>query len=272
MNALKKSFRNILHYPSALMGILVVLLLVFTAIYAMVKIPYQEAIHLWRGGEEIWYQNPKFAPPAWINLFSSKKYSESFAVKTSDGSMEKTVTQESPEIATIMMSYPFDFTYDVYPQEMILYITSQYQEKQPFISIEWITPDERTIRINNLSITGKETYRFSQDEKLMGRLKTEDVIPVLFSLPDSDVPLKGRYQLQITGTTFEPDDNIDVEFVFHGQVYGSGRHGPGAPGFDRAAAVGRAGGPGVWLAGFYGYLSADDDHCSHWHVVWRFCR
>ena len=37
MNALKKSFRNILHYPSALMGILVVLLLVFTAIYAMVK-------------------------------------------------------------------------------------------------------------------------------------------------------------------------------------------------------------------------------------------
>ena len=157
MNALKNSLRNILHYPSAVMGILIVLLLVFTAIYAMVKIPYREAIHLWRGGEEVWYQNPKFAPPAWINLFASKKYSESFAVSTSDGSMQKTVTQETPEIATIAMSYPFDFNYDVYPQEMILYITSQYQEKQPFLSIEWVTPDERTIRINNLSITEKET-------------------------------------------------------------------------------------------------------------------
>jgi peptide/nickel transport system permease protein len=220
MNALKNSLRSILHYPSAVMGILVVLLLVFTAIYAMVKIPYQQAIYLWRGGEEVWYQNPKFAPPAWINLFSSKKYSESFAVRTSDGSMPKTVTQESPEISTVAMSYPFDFNYDVYPQEMILYITSQYQEKQPFLSIEWVTPDERTIRINNLSLTEKESYRFSQDEKLMARLKTEDVLPVLFSLPDSDVPLKGRYQLQMTGTTFEPGDDINVEFVFHGQVYG----------------------------------------------------
>jgi peptide/nickel transport system permease protein len=220
MNALKNSLRNILHYPSAVMGILVVLLFVFTAIYAMVKIPYQQAIYLWRGGEEVWYQNPKFAPPAWINLFSSKKYSESFAVRTSDGSMPKTVTQESPEISTVAMSYPFDFNYDVYPQEMILYITSQYQEKQPFLSIEWVTPDERTIRINNLSLTEKESYRFSQDEKLMARLKTEDVLPVLFSLPDSDVPLKGRYQLQMTGTTFEPGDDINVEFVFHGQVYG----------------------------------------------------
>lgn len=220
MNSLKNSFQKLLYYPSALMGILVVLLLVFTAVYAMVKIPYNEAIRLWRGGEEVWYQNPKFAPPAWINLFSSKKYSESFAVRTSDGSMEKTVTQESPEIATIMMSHQFDFAYDVYPQEMILYVTSNYQEKQPFISAEWLTPDEREIRITNLGVTEKMTYRFSQDEKLMSRLKTEDVIPVLFSLPDADVPLKGQYQLSITGTTFEPDSDIDVEFVFHGQVYG----------------------------------------------------
>jgi peptide/nickel transport system permease protein len=220
MNSLKTTLQKLLYYPSALMGILVVLLLVFTAIYAMVKIPYQEAIRLWRGGEEVWYQNPKFAPPAWFNLFSSKKYSESFAVRTSDGSMDKTVTQESPEISMFAMFYPFDFSYDAYPQEMILYVTSNYQEKQPFLSVEWLTPDGRTVRIANLSITEKETYRFSQDEKLKARLKTEDVIPALFSLPGTDAPLKGRYQLQITGTTFEPNSDIDVEFVFHGQVYG----------------------------------------------------
>ena len=68
---------------------LVVFLLVFTAVYAMIKIPYNEAIRLWRGGEDVWYQNPKFAPPAWINLFSSKKYAESFAVKTADGTHDQ---------------------------------------------------------------------------------------------------------------------------------------------------------------------------------------
>lgn len=220
MNALKNSFQKILHYPSAVMGILIVLLLVLTAVYAMIKIPYTEAIRMWRGGEEVWYQNPKFAPPAWINLFSSQKYSESFAVRTSDGSMVKMVKQESPEIATITMSHGFEFAYDVYPQEMILYVTSKYKEKQPFLSIELLTPDGREIRITNLSITDKLTYRFSQDAKLMTRLKTEDVIPVLFSLPDTNTPQKGQYQLLVTGTTFEPDSDIDVEFVLHGQVYG----------------------------------------------------
>jgi len=36
----------------------------------------------------------------------------------------------------------------------------------------------------------------------------------------SDTPLKGKYQLLITGTTFEPDSAMDAEFVFHGQVFG----------------------------------------------------
>jgi peptide/nickel transport system permease protein len=220
MNTLRNSFQKLLYYPSALIGMLVVLLLVFTAVYAMIKIPYQEAIRLWRGGEEVWYQNPKFAPPAWFNLFSSKKYSESFAVRTSDGGMEKTVVQDTPEISTITISYPFDFTYDYYPQEMLLYVTSNYREKQPFISVEWLTPDGRTVRVANMSVSGRETYRFSQDNKLRTRLKTDEVIPALYSLPDSNVMLKGKYQLVITGTAFEPDSDINVEFVSHGQVYG----------------------------------------------------
>src|ERR1041385_2956573 len=101
MNALKNSFRQLVYYPSALLGTLVVLLLVFTAIYAMIKIPYQEAIRLWRGGEEVWYQNPKFAPPAWINLFSSKKYAESFAVRTKDGTISKKVTPGAQGTSTM---------------------------------------------------------------------------------------------------------------------------------------------------------------------------
>src|SRR5574339_1147036 len=105
MNALKNSLRNLLYYPSAVLGMLVVFLLVFTAAYAMVKIPYNEAIRMWRGGEEVWYQNPKFAPPAWINLFSSKKYAESFAVKTSDGSLPNEVTPGAEGTSTMEASY-----------------------------------------------------------------------------------------------------------------------------------------------------------------------
>jgi len=220
MNTMRNSFQKLLYYPSAVVGIFVVLLLIFTAIYAMVKIPYREAITMWRGGEDVWYQNPKFAAPAWINLFSKQKYAESFSVGTADGTMEKIVDPGAEGTATYTMNYAFDFQYDLYPQDMILYVKSTFQEKQPFISIEWVTPDERTIRIANLAIGRNQTYRFSQDEKLKTKLRTDNVIPVLFSLPDATVPAKGRYQLLITGATFEPDSDIDVELVVHGQVFG----------------------------------------------------
>ncbi|HKG52997.1 MAG TPA: ABC transporter permease [Anaerolineales bacterium] len=220
MNAMKRSFQSLLYYPSAILGILVVFLLVATAVYAMVKIPYKEAIRLWRGGEDVWYQNPKFAPPAWINLFSSKKYAESFAVRTSDGTMIKEVTPGKEGTATILASYTFDFNYDYYPQDMIMYFTSKYQAKQPFISVEWLTPDGRKIRIVNMALSPKQTYRFSQDEKLKTKLKTDNIITALFSDPKTENLIKGKYQLLITGATFEPDSDINVEFVLHGQVYG----------------------------------------------------
>ncbi len=220
MNALKNSFQNLVYYPSAVVGMLVVFLLVFTAVYAMVKIPYQEAIRLWRGGEEVWYQNPKFASPAWINLFSSKKYSESFAVKTADGTMTKEVTPGAEGTATMSISYTFNYSYDYYPQELMLYLSSTYQEKQPFVSVEWLTPDGRKIRIANLAVSQKQTYRFSQDQKLKTKLRTDDVIPALFSDPETGDLIRGKYQLLITGATFEPDSDINVEFVSHGQVYG----------------------------------------------------
>lgn len=220
MKSLKNSLRNLFFYPSAVLGMLVVFLLVFTAVYAMIKIPYREAIRLWRGGEEVWYQNPKFAPPAWINLFSSKKYAESFAVRTSDGSMVKELTPGAEGTSTIEASYTFDFTSDYYPQELILYLTSSYTEKQPFISAEWLTPDGRKIRLTNTALSQKQTYRVSQDQKLKTKLRTDDIIPSLFSDPETGDIIRGKYQLLITGATFEPDSDINIEFVFHGQVFG----------------------------------------------------
>ena len=199
---------------------LIILALVVTAVYAMVTIPYREAIRLWRGGEEVWYQNPKFAAPAWINYFSTKKYAESFAVKTADGGIPKEVTTGAENTSTISASHSFDFNSDYLPQDMILYITSAYQQKQPFLSAEWQTPDGRTIRITNMAVSQKQTYRFAQDAKLKTRLRTDDVIAALFTDPETGRIVKGEYKLLLTGATFEPESNVDVEFVFHGQVYG----------------------------------------------------
>ena len=203
------------------MGLVVILALVGIAIYAMVTIPYQEAIRLWRGGEEIWYRNPKFAPPAWINLFSVTKYAESFAVNTTDGTLPREVTSNDQDTSTMAATYTFPFQADTLPQDMILYISSKYQAKQPFLSAEWHTPDGRTIRLTNMAVNKKQTYRFAQDEKLKLKLKTDDVIAALFHRPG----YRTTCQREIISSSSRArplslSSSIDLEFVFLGQVYG----------------------------------------------------
>ncbi len=222
MNMLKNSFRELLRYPSAIVGLLVIFLLVAVAVYAMISIPYNEAIRLWRGGEDVWYQNPKFAPPAWTNLFARRKLPESFAVNSTDGSMDKVVTPGAEGTGTVDIMYEFDFPYDEFPQELLVYFKTSYDSKQPFVSIYLITPDERKLRVGDFGVNRNQTYRISQDEKLRRRLSGLDPTTGLFAKPDSDPPqpLKGKYQLVINGVTFEPDSKIDAEFVLHGQVAG----------------------------------------------------
>ncbi|MFZ3080183.1 MAG: ABC transporter permease [Bellilinea sp.] len=226
MKNLKKNFAEISRYPSAVFGLFIIFLLVALAIFAVVKIPYSEAVRLWRGGEDVWYMNPKNVPPAWFNTFRKTRLPESFAIKGGEEGFTKTVTPSSPDTSAIDFEYAFDFNYDVYPQELMLYFTSTYQSKNPFVSIYLITPDGEELRITDFGISARQTYRLSQDEKLIRRLVREkrDEKPMigLFSVPETEppVPQKGTYKLVINGQTFEAGSDINVEFVFHGQSYG----------------------------------------------------
>ena len=220
MESIRSSFREVLRYPSALAGLVIVVVLVITAIYAVIKIPYRRAVDLWRGGESAWYQNPKLAPPSWFNLFSKMKLPVSFKVSTADGGMVKTVTPGAQDTGTVDISYVFDYQYDGYPQELLLYFDTSFAERQPFISIAWLTPDRRKIRIDDFGVSRKQTVRFAQIPRLVQRLGGEDPVQALFQDPETKELVKGQYQLVITGTTFEQGSDIDVEFVFHGQLYG----------------------------------------------------
>ncbi|RCK73530.1 MAG: binding-protein-dependent transport systems inner membrane component [Anaerolineae bacterium] len=214
---------DLLRYPSAIIGILVVLTLIGVATYTVIKIPYREAIRLWRGGEDVWYQNPKYAAPAWLNYFYRKKQPISFAVNSAEGEMQKTIIPADETISTIELRYSFEFQYDEFPQDLILYFRNSFVEKSPFVSVMWITPDEREVRIVDMAVDRTETFRFSQDQKLQKRLKTQnEVIPALFSDPNKEgyQPLKGKYTLVITATTFEPNADVNAEFVLHGKLYG----------------------------------------------------
>jgi peptide/nickel transport system permease protein len=222
LNTLKSSFREIKRYPSAIVGLIIVILMVIFAIYTVIALPYTQAITLWRGGEDVWYMNPKYAPPEWTNWFKAKKEPVSFNVSTEDGKMKKVVTDLSADSKSIKMTYTFDFEADNYPQDVMLYFDNTYQDKQPFVNVVMTTPDGEKITVYQGGASAQQNIRFSQEQKLIKRYPTETPMQGLFSDPKQKTltPLKGNYQITVTGTTFEKDSDINVQFVFFGTVYG----------------------------------------------------
>jgi len=227
MKNIKNTFREISKYPSAIFGAFIILILIAVALFAVLTIPYDEAIRLWRGGEDSVYRNPKNVPPSWFNNFTDKDLPISIAVVAGEDEDFSKVVNPGESGSAIEYEYTFDYQYDDYPQELFLYIQADYQVKNPFISVVLETPGDKEIKISDFGTSNKQTYRFSQDDRLITRLrrihsKELPVMQGLFSVPGSE-PLeinKGLYTLKILASTFEPDSDVRIEFVSHGLVSG----------------------------------------------------
>jgi peptide/nickel transport system permease protein len=221
---LKANFKTLLQYPSAIAGLIVITFLLAISVYAVVTIPYSEAIRLWRGGDEVWRAYPRNVPPAWVNYFSSVKKANTIIMDSADPDAEvERSERETSSGKDITLVYTFDFDYDTFPQDLAIYFTADYVDKQPFISVNWLTPDGRDIRVGDITIRRSETYRLVQDSRLQRRLRGYDTVQQgLFADPDSDPPrpLGGTYQLTVVATLFEPTGNVEAMFVSHGEVYG----------------------------------------------------
>ena len=224
MSRFWKSIKDLAKYPSAVFGLSIIVILVLIAIYTFIKIPYEEALVLWRGGEAQWYNSPRNASPVWTNWFSSSKKPVSFNIPSTDEDVEVIISETSSGNLDTTHTYTFDYQYDEFPQDMALYFTSDYEEKQPFAAVSWITPDGREIRVVDLGLGREETYVFSADNRLTRRLDGEYAKVGLFADPNSDpenpTPLKGEYQLVVRTLHFEEESEADSEFVLYGQVAG----------------------------------------------------
>jgi len=222
MKRFLNTLRTIRKYPAAIVSSIIVLTLVVSAIVVVITIPYSEAIDLWRGGEDVWGRNPRTVPPIWVNWFRQDKLVETLELSEADEgvSTSEEVTKGGTKIKTF--NFAFDFQYDNFPQDIVLYFTSEYESKQPFVSIIWVTPDEREIKIGNFAIGATHTYPMSQDDAIKKRVNGLSPEIGLFVDPEveEETPIRGTYQLIIEAITFEPESSIDIEFVMLGQVYG----------------------------------------------------
>jgi peptide/nickel transport system permease protein len=220
MKAILKTLKEIASYPTAIIGGLMVLFLVGISIYTIITIPYNHAIELWKGSEQQWYKNPKYAMPAWTNFFRSKKLPTTIDVNIADHPENKIVTIHSDGTETITENLPFDFNFDGFPTDLAVYFKSTFIAKRPYAIVTFITPDGRHIRLKSGTIT--DSFRIDQDPVLLQKFGNTPPHLALFSVPRSDPAqiLKGHYEVQVEIITFEKGSDVDAEFLAYGQLSG----------------------------------------------------
>lgn len=215
---------NLFRYPMAVVGLIVIVFLVITSIGTVVAIPYDEAVDYWHS--EGWLYAPKLSQPAWTNLFRREKWPKSIyfnSLETADGVvLTKEFVPINDEMTDIRMTIKFDYTADVFPQDLVVYFDSSYEEKAPFASLIMITPDGREVDIKNFKATHGMGYILSHEDKGVNKKVEVSAVAKVFGDPESDFtkPVKGHYELQILTIVFEEFSDVDIEGVIHGKVFG----------------------------------------------------
>ncbi len=230
----KNLFREIRKYPSAVIGLSIIAIFVALSLYTVIALPYLEIGSEWRGSnisEKVYL--PKNVPPEWTNWFRREKFPTTLVLNSQDETIQKTYNGSNEMIFTTTFDYPFT----EFPQGLYLYINKTYREKQPFLSIKWITPDGREISPKSPTSETAVVYNFSENLNIRrpvrqnenwqnwfvteGQNRTPEFY-YLFADPDADNPqaLSGTYRLEVSALTFEEGTDVEIEFVLFGQLHG----------------------------------------------------
>jgi peptide/nickel transport system permease protein len=235
LHRFKSLLREIVRYPSAVVGMVIIIALAGMTVYTVVAIPYTQLPEHWYPEYTGEYDRPENALPVWVNWFRGKKLPPMILQDSRDGQVSKVIQSRSQGIQDITITFTIQYPYGGFPQEMLLYFYPRYDQKKPFVSLTWITPDGREFDLGGMAIVTGASYIVSEDLPL--RYRSPDVyrrvwqlagkggippVDVLFADPEVETytALSGTYTLRLDGVTFDDGSGIDAKLVVIGQVYG----------------------------------------------------
>lgn len=220
-----RRLRELRRYPSAILGVGIIGLLVAVSIYTIIAIPYPEAVRLWRGGPGVWDENPRNARPVWFDWFTGDRLPRTIVISTADGGAKR--IEPLPDgTQRVEIVLPFDYPYDRFPTEITLFSQATYEGTgRTRFSVSWRTPGGETIPIvTNRAMRATDNYYISQDGGLLMRLGVAPEVGLFSSAmagaPVAErAPAPGQYAL-VVETTIAQGAEFDAKLVVYGQVHG----------------------------------------------------
>ncbi|MCW4020697.1 MAG: ABC transporter permease [Candidatus Bathyarchaeota archaeon] len=242
--SLRGIVRQLVTYKSGIFGIVFLILLVSLSIYAVVAIPYEEAIKLWRGEDAIWIENPRNAQPYWVRYFG-KNLPETIKRDTSQAGRLGTIKVLTPvperDLRLLYISFSFGYSYDDFPSEINVFFSAKYNGSAPLLKIYWIKPGGTEIELlSYIPRNENDRLSLSINSRVSSRLYAYTVsvlggnpqVPLLieqamFAVEDETMnstitakPLKGTYKFIIDGILYGEDSDLDAKIVIYGKVHG----------------------------------------------------
>lgn len=228
MRRMLRNLAELRRYPSAVAGVGLIGILVIVSIYAIVAIPYPEAIRLWRGGAGVWDDNPRNAAPVWTDLFTRDRISRTIIVDTTQGGTKK--VEPLPDgRSRIEFTLPVEFPYDRFPSEIILFAQAALPAEtttRTRYTVIWRFPNGfEYIVAENRTMRASDNYYISQDMKIVRDLGVTGEY-ALFSDPGDKgrsvrerTPLKGQYTVTIRAEV-PADGDFNAKLVVYGRIHG----------------------------------------------------
>ena len=218
MNRWREGLRQLRKYPSAVAGVAIILFLVGVSIYAVVAIPYNQALDMWRGGD-VWQQHPVNAGPAWVDTITGGNQPRTHIVRADE---DEIVEEQLPGARRISIPLTFEHDADDFPSELNVFVSADVAASGAFVRLSWRTPDDRELSLGGRRISGDQRISLSQDLDLERRLQAVPHIG-LFARPNGAEPpelLRGDYELRIDAIVFDAEDEVDAELAVYGRVHG----------------------------------------------------
>jgi peptide/nickel transport system permease protein len=205
-------------YPSAVVGLIIIAILIGTAALTVISIPYGQALELWRGGEA-WRMHPVNASPAWVDTLTGANRPRTRVVSSDEARIEEEVF---PGGKRLRMELPFVFDHAGFPSELNLFLNTHYDGRQPFVRMTWEMPDGRAVVLGSRRLSGSERVSLSQDWDLERRLGAVPHVGLFAHQGASVSPevLNGEYRLVLELIGFDEAVRMDADLVVYGRVHG----------------------------------------------------
>ncbi|MCE9661861.1 ABC transporter permease [Halomonas sp. M5N1S17] len=217
----REHWEELRRYPSALVGMAIIAVLVGLSLYTVIAIPYSEALDKWRGGEP-WQLHPVNAGSLWADRLVGGRQPSTLVIDSDAAEVEEAPFEGGRRLR---MSLAFDYDYEGFPSEINLFLRAEGHEQRPFARLLWQAPDGRELMLGGYRIGRDHRISLSQDRALERRLG--GLVPHigLLAEPDADAGAQpqvqpGRYTLMLDAVVFDEQAGIDAELVLYGRVHG----------------------------------------------------